>query len=241
LRNRLVAILLPGLSILFLSFRAPATAKLKQPSGEHSILPAFISSPASILYHALCLDEKGLSEKAFDYAYKGYHQLLTKNKISNTRYLTICDFSQSSRKKRLYVIDMENAELVMQTYVAHGQNSGREFASRFSNKPSSLQSSLGFYITKNTYKGEHGLALRMEGMEKGFNDNALRRGIVIHGATYIGDEGMFNGSLTGRSFGCPAVPKKQNSTFIGMVKDGSCFFIYHPSKNYLQRSKILND
>lgn len=232
---------MPGLSLLFLSFHPRATAKGKQPLEGNSTLPALISNPSSILYHALCLEEKGLSEKAFDYAYKGYHQLLSKNKIRNTRYLTVCDFSQSSRKKRLYVIDMENAELVMQTYVAHGQNSGREFARRFSNKPSSLQSSLGFYVTKNTYKGEHGLALRMEGLEKGFNDNALRRGIVIHGASYIGDEGMFNGSLTGRSFGCPAVPRKQNAAFIHLVKNGSCFFIYHPSQNYLQRSKILND
>lgn len=136
---------------------------------------------------------------------------------------------------------MENDAVVMQTYVAHGQNSGREFASRFSNKPSSLQSSLGFYVTKNTYKGEHGPALRMQGLEKGFNDNALRRGIVIHGATYIGDEGMFKGSLTGRSFGCPAIPKKQISAMIELLKNGSCFFIYHPSRNYLQRSKLLND
>jgi len=176
-----------------------------------------------------------LSEQAFDYAYKGYQHLLEKNMISQPGYLTICDFSQSSKQKRLYIIDIDSDKVVMNTWVAHGHNSGGEYATRFSNRASSRQSSLGFYITRNTYVGEHGLSLRMEGLEPGFNDRAYRRAIVIHGADYIG-----KGS-TGRSYGCPAVPRKESKTIINTIKDGTCLFIYHPQKKYLQTSKILND
>lgn len=180
------------------------------------------------------LQEKGLSEQAFEYAYKGYEYLLRRNLINAEAYLTICDFSQSSRQKRLYLIDIADAQLILNTYVAHGRNSGGEYATRFSNRAASRQSSLGFYITRNTYRGEHGLSLRVTGLEPGFNDRAYQRAIVVHGADYIGD------GSTGRSYGCPAVPLRESKTIINTIKDGSCLFIYHPQKKYLQGSKILN-
>jgi len=192
-----------------------------------------ISAKASSLYDLLCLEEKGLSKEAFDHAYKGYQRLLDKNLINCPDYLTICDFSQSAKQKRLYLIDIANNKIVLNTYVAHGRNSGGEYATRFSNKPSSLQSSLGFYVTKNTYNGEHGLSLKVEGLEPGFNDRAYRRAIVVHGATYIGEGSM------GRSYGCPAIPKNESNTIINTIKNGTCLFIYHPSTRYLQGSKIL--
>jgi hypothetical protein len=194
-----------------------------------------ISDKASLLYDQLNLEEFGLSEEAFDYAYKGYEYLLEKKAIIDPEYLTICDLSQSSRQKRFYLIDIANNKLVMHTYVAHGHNSGGEYATRFSNKLRSRQSSLGFYVTKNTYVGEHGLSLRVEGMEPGFNDKAYQRAIVVHGANYIGD------GSTGRSYGCPAVPKKESKQIINTIKNGTCLFIYHPDKKYLESSKILND
>ena len=196
---------------------------------------ASIPARASLLYDELNLEEKGLSKEAFDYAYKGYEYLLEKKKLDQPEFLTICDFSQSSKQKRFYIIDLANDSLIMNTYVAHGKRSGGEYATRFSNKPSSKQSSLGFYITKNTYSGEHGLSLRVDGLEPGFNDRAYRRAIVVHGADYIG-----NGS-TGRSYGCPAVPREDCKTIINTIKNGTCLFIYHPQKKYLQSSKILND
>lgn len=194
-----------------------------------------VSTKAHSLYLALELKEMGLSEDAFSYAYKGYEVLLQKKLVANEGYLTICDFSQSSTKKRLYIIDMANQSVVMNTYVAHGKNSGGEFARYFSNRTGSLQSSLGFYVTKQTYYGEHGLSLRVAGVEKGINDKAYRRAIVIHGADYIGSQ------KKGRSFGCPAVPKEESSRVINTIKNGHCLFIYHPSKKYLRGSKILND
>ncbi len=195
---------------------------------------------ADILYNATKLEELGLSKEAFDYAWKGYQQLLEKKLIRRTCYLSICDFSQSSAKKRLYIIDTENHTLVTNTYVAHGKNSGGEYATKFSNTPESLQSSLGFYITQQTYTGEHGLSLRINGVDPGFNDKALERSIVIHGAAYVDDARARAGVFMGRSYGCPAVPQNESAKIISTIKNGTCLFIYHPSRNYLLRSKILN-
>jgi len=199
-----------------------------------------IADAATALYNDINLQQYGLSKEAFEYAWKGYEQLIKKNMIRRSNYLTICDFSQSSKKKRLYIIDVDNSKLVTNTYVAHGKNSGGEFANSFSNKPESLQSSLGFYITDNTYIGKHGLSLRINGVDPGFNDKALMRTIVIHGADYVNESRVQQGGYMGRSWGCPAVPKKEATDIITTIKNGTCLFIYHPGKNYLLGSKILN-
>jgi hypothetical protein len=207
---------------------------------RHNGFPAKDSaSTITGLYETLHLAEKGLSKKAFEYACKGYRKLVNKKMISE-RYLVICDMSQSSRHKRLYLLDMVDNKVELNTYVAHGRNSGNEFATRFSNKPSSLQSSLGFYITGNTYNGQHGLSLRIQGVEPGFNDKAMQRAIVIHGADYLGENWLQNSNYMGRSYGCPAVPQQESSLIINTIKEGNCLFIYHPSVKYLKGSKILN-
>jgi len=236
-----ISIFVASLSLLLSSYRVAPAGK----PGGYFIVSSITTDPstehssASLLYNVLGLEAKGLSKKAFEYAYKGYQKLLKKKIITRADYLTICDFSQSSRRKRLYVIDLSNNEIVINTYVAHGKNSGIEYATKFSNRPESLQSSLGFYVTRQTYTGEHGLSLRVQGLEPGFNDKAYERAIVIHGANYIGD-GPGHGALMGRSFGCPAVPKEESATLINTIKNGTCLFIYHPGKNYLYRSRILN-
>jgi len=199
-----------------------------------------ISNQAEELYDSLKLKNLGLKKEAFDYAYKGYHHLAEEGELNNEDLLTICDFSQSSKKKRLYLIDLKEYKILLNTYVAHGRNSGGEFANKFSNNPKSLQSSLGFYKTKKTYYGSHGLALTISGLEKGFNDKAERRKIVVHGSDYIGDNYLRFSKFMGRSFGCPAIPKKYSTQLINTIKNGSCLFIYHPNKDYLTKSKILN-
>ena len=191
------------------------------------------------MYERLELNKLGLSINAMQYAYRGYEQLRKKGALPNSDILTIVDFSQSSRNKRLYIIDMKNDKVLMNTYVAHGKNSGLDKATKFSNIPESLQSSLGFYVTKGTYYGKHGLSLRLDGKEKGWNDKAEARAIVVHGANYIGDHRK-NSAYMGRSFGCPAVPQELSAKMINLVKDGTCMFIYHPSSSYLQDSKLLN-
>jgi hypothetical protein len=195
---------------------------------------------ADVVYNNINLQQYGLSGEAFNYAWKGYQRLLEKKLISRTDYLTICDFSQSSKQKRLYVIDVANNKLVINTYVAHGKNSGGEYATKFSNKMESLQSSLGFYITSDTYMGEHGLSLRIKGVDPGYNDKALERSIVIHGAAYVDAARAKAGIYMGRSWGCPAVPQKESNKIITTIKKGTCLFIFHPSRNYLLGSKILN-
>lgn len=197
-----------------------------------------VEATANALYEKLNLGALGLSKQTLQYAYKGYAQLAARGAVSNNT-LTVVDFSQSSRKKRMYIIDMDREEVLVNTYVAHGRNSGLDYATRFSNTPSSLQSSLGFYITRNTYFGKHGLSLRLDGMERGYNDNALERAIVVHGAAYV-NPGRVNSGYMGRSFGCPAVPQELSGKVINTIKNGSVLFIYHPSNGYLHGSKLLN-
>lgn len=199
-----------------------------------------ITDAATLLYESTGLEQQGLSKQAFEYAWKGYQRLLEKKMVARSRYLTICDFSQSSKQKRLYIIDVSSQELITNTYVAHGRNSGGEYATKFSNTPESLQSSLGFYITQNTYYGAHGLSLRLQGVDGSFNNKAFARSIVIHGATYVDESRVRAGGYMGRSWGCPALPQKESAEIITTIKGGTCLFIYHPVKNYLIGSTILN-
>jgi hypothetical protein len=199
-----------------------------------------VTEEARLMYEKLKLKRSGLNRKVFEYAWKGYKHLLSKGQVSNRDMLSICDFSLSSRRKRLFVIDLQSNKLLVNTYVAHGRNSGGEYASRFSNSPESHQSSLGFYITGTTYIGGHGLALKMDGVERGINDNANDRNIVVHGSKYVGEKFIKNNPFNGRSFGCPAIPSNYTPKVINSIKDGSCLFIYHPTKYYLSKSRILN-
>jgi len=218
----------------------PASSRTLSASVAEKPVPETKNNAAvfKALYDSLDLDDKGLSEEAFRYAVRGYEHMLEDHRIEKPGYLTICDFSRSSNSKRLFLIDMSEGKLVKYTYVAHGRNSGAEFASNFSNRPESLQSSLGFYITGETYIGQHGLSLRVNGIEEGINDNAYQRAIVVHGANYIGEK--WGGSYMGRSFGCPAVPAAESAQLINTIKNGSVLFIYHPTASYLKGSKILN-
>ena len=195
-------------------------------------------SENSFLYESLDLNALGLSEDAFDYAIKGYEYLKTIGKLDNERILSIVDFSLPSSQKRLFVLDMENGRLLYQTFVAHGRNSGKEYAKQFSNRPESFKSSLGFYVTKNTYFGQHGFSLRLEGEEKGINDNAMKRAIVIHSADYVDKKLISSQGYIGRSLGCPALPKEVYKPIISKIKDGSCLFVYSPG-NYAATSPVL--
>ncbi len=197
------------------------------------------AAAATELFDSLQLDQLGLSLDALQYAYTGYLNLKDKGAIKNDALLSICDFSQSSFKKRLYIIDVKNFKVLKNTYVAHGKNTGLQYANNFSNTPESLQSSLGFFVTKGTYTGKHGLSLRLEGKELGINHKAEERAIVVHGADYIGSHRL-KAPYMGRSFGCPAVPQAESAEVINTIKNGSVLFIYHPSKSYLHGSKLLN-
>jgi hypothetical protein len=195
---------------------------------------------ADNLYERMGLERNGLGEEAFEYAWRGYHNLLKRGLIKRKTVLSICDFSQSSCSKRLYVIDVRHKKLLYRTYVAHGKNSGDEYANSFSNDPESFKSSLGFYVTKKTYYGKNGLSLRIEGVDSGFNDLAGKRNIVLHGSGYVGEKYLQNNGITGTSLGCPAIPLRMSHRIIRSVRNGSCFFIYHPTEEYLLASGVIN-
>lgn len=192
------------------------------------------------LYEGLELASMGLSRRAFEYAINGLEQLIQKGHIQNDDVISIVDFSLPSSAKRLFVIDLANNKLLFCTYVAHGNGSGLEYANRFSNIPQSNKSSLGFYKTLNTYMGGHGYSLKLEGLERGINDNANRRDIVIHGAAYVSEALARSQGYIGRSQGCPALPEKIHKPIINTIKNGTCLFIYSPDRAYLKKSKILN-
>lgn len=195
---------------------------------------------SSLLYFNTGLSESGLSFNVLTMAVKGFSKLREKGLAGADSVLTIIDFSKSSREKRLFVIDLKNQNLDIQSVVSHGRNSGQEFAKSFSNKPSSNKSSLGFYITRDTYRGSNGYSLKLQGTETGINDLAMARAIVMHGADYANENIINSKGFLGRSLGCPAVPQTINKKIIDKIKEGNVLFVYYPDANYLKRSELLN-
>lgn len=192
------------------------------------------------LYDSTHLNELGLKKNVLELAVKGFSRLAGKGRLNRDSILTIVDFSRSSSEKRMYVIDLKNMELLFNTRVAHGKNSGMEYARYFSNVMASHKSSLGFYITQSTYRGENGYSLRLQGIERNINDKALKRSIVIHGAKYADDRYLQERGMLGRSFGCPAIPMEEHKEIIDAIKEGSCLFIYSPDTKYIHNSTVLN-
>jgi hypothetical protein len=181
-----------------------------------------------------------INQEAIQIAVTGYQKLRNLGKLANVKYLTIADFSKPSNEERLFIIDMQLMQVVVKSLVAHGRNSGTKMANQFSNKLSSFQSSLGFYITGGIYKGKHGASLVLNGVEKGINDQAKERAIVIHGADYVSNKFIEQQGYIGRSLGCPAVPNNQVNTIINTIKGASCLFIYAPNAAYSKKSSLDN-
>jgi hypothetical protein len=226
--------------VLLTSFRVHASGNNNIKESKKAAEMRMIAATATIMYEEMDLADSGLSRKAFQYAFTGYYKMKKKGLLRRTHILTICDFSQSSSVERMYVIDVRTRRVLYRTFVAHGINSGEEYATSFSNKMESCKSSLGFYVTTGVYTGANGLSLRINGVDKGFNDNALKRAIVIHGAGYVSKRILKKYGVMGTTFGCPAIPTEMTTQIIPVVKNGSCFFIYYPSTKYLSRSTIIN-
>ena len=193
-----------------------------------------LANETELIYDLMNLE--GLIDiNAFKSAYSGYKKL-NNNKSS---LLTIIDFNLPSSEKRMYVLDMDKKEVMYVTHVAHGRNSGGNYATSFSNKSGSYQSSLGFYRTAETYNGGNGYSLRLDGLEKGINDLARPRAVVIHGADYCNEDFIKSTGRLGRSFGCPALPQNLNKPIINTIKEGSLLFIYADKPEYYASTKIL--
>ncbi|WP_233701960.1 murein L,D-transpeptidase catalytic domain family protein [Kaistella palustris] len=198
-------------------------------------------SSAEQLYSSLSFEEGNtLNSEVFYKAFMGFQNLKKAGKLAaDAHLLSICDFSLSSTKQRLWVIDLNEKKILFNSLVAHGKNTGDEFAQKFSNTESSLQSSLGFYITESTYNGNNGFSLKLLGMDPGYNDAALQRSIVMHGADYVSQDFIKSQHRIGRSWGCPAVPRALAAPIINTIKGRNCLFIYYPDSAYLASSKWL--
>lgn len=180
-----------------------------------------VSAEASRLYKELNLEEvTGLP--AFQEALKGY-RLYGGEQDS---LLTLIDFTKSSREKRFCVIDLKQKQVLYKSHVAHGRNSGEDYAIVFSNRPGSFQSSLGFYRTGGTYYGKNGYSLLLDGLQPGINDKARDRNIVIHGAAYADPSVIGNLGRLGRSLGCPALPPSVSREVIDSIKNGTLLYIH---------------
>ncbi len=170
-----------------------------------------------------CLPEKEVAFEIFTIAIRGYGKI---ENLKKKNILTIIDYSKPSSEKRFFVIDLQKKQLLFKTYVAHGKNTGDNEAISFSNQMNSLQSCLGFFLTAETYQGENGYSMKLDGLEKGINDNARNREIVIHGAEYVSEEYISKYGRLGRSWGCPALPLEISREIIDLISGGSCLFVY---------------
>ena len=224
-------------SVLFLFL--PCTLFLGGKSSDST--PDFAERAASSdveayasLYRSMQL-EGVVNWKAFRQAVAGYY------KIDNRKreVLTLIDFSRPSTAKRLFVFDMRERKVLFSSVVSHGKNSGDNYATSFSNEYGSYKSSLGFYLTESTYQGKNGYSLILNGLEKGINDRARERAIVMHGAAYADPSVASRGGRLGRSFGCPAVPQKLSRPIIDAIKGGSVMYIYAETPDYLAHSSVL--
>lgn len=217
----------------------PEPKKIK-PAIYAKTLETNVEAKIEMVYNNLNSNKFTLPKlESFTVALKGFYSLKEKGLIKKD-ILTIVDFSLSSNTKRLWVIDLITGNVLFNSLVAHGKNTGEEYASNFSNASESFKSSLGFYSTGEIYNGKHGMSLRLDGLEKGVNDNARARGVVMHAAEYVSDSFIKNNHRLGRSQGCPAVPVALSKEIISLIKDKSCFFIYHPSRDSKFSAKSIS-
>lgn len=191
------------------------------------------------LYDRIGLSSAGLDFDVFRLGMIGYYGLRQQGALGDKEVLTIIDFSRPSTEKRLFTIDLRALKVRFHTYVAHGRNTGENMAKEFSNIPHSNQSSLGFYVTGETYVGSKGYSLRLDGMEKSFNGNIRSRAVVVHGADYATESWIRRYGRLGRSQGCPALPPTISADVIDAIKGKTAIFTYYPDEVYLNTSQYL--
>ncbi|RZL41010.1 MAG: murein L,D-transpeptidase catalytic domain family protein [Pedobacter sp.] len=237
----IVSTLLLGISIVGTSWKAAENLQKNQIISnvqKDTYIDSLYNEFALNLYHEVHLDSAGLSLNVFEKALTGFYNIKSQGLMHSKSILTIADFDQESRKKRLYIIDLDKKELILNTWVAHGQNSGGDKPDYFSNSINSNTSSLGFYLTGEIYFGKHGRSLKLDGMDYGFNDNARERAIVIHGADYVSQKSINQLGRLSRSQGCPAVASKLANQVIDTISDKTVLFINSSAQPYT--SNYLN-
>lgn len=230
---------LPILISLFFAFPT-SKLKIKEPNKLANAIEISSIKRTDYVYNSLNSKHFKLPQsESFIKALEGFYLLKQKGLVKKD-ILTLIDFSMPSTSKRLWVIDLATNTILFNSLVSHGMNSGVEYANSFSNAGNSNKSSLGLYSTAEVYLGKHGLSLKLDGLEKGVNNNARSRGIVIHGADYANPSILNSQNFLGRSQGCPALPEELSKKIINTIKNKSCLFIYHPSMNFRTSPKLVS-
>ena len=225
------------ISVVTISWKPAALkTKLKGSFSPRELLNMYVDN----IYQSAHLEESGLEFDIFKKALTGFIDIKAENKIApNSNILTVIDYTKESCEKRMWIIDVVNKELILNTWVAHGHGSGDNLATQFSDKMDSHKSSLGFYLTNEVYYGDNGRSLRLDGLDAGFNKNARSREIVMHGAAYVSQNTIDQMGRLGRSWGCPAVMPELADQIIDVIKDKTVLFIHGNSNHY--SSKYLDE
>ncbi len=218
--------------LVILVLLLPAGGRAGEEAGLHEEIEA--------LYGEMGLEGR-FDREVFKLAVIGYVNLRGSRALGKTTPLSIIDYTKPSAEERLFIIDITGRKVLRTSLVAHGKNTGGNFAVRFSDEPGSLKSSFGFFTTGETYYGKHGYSLRLHGLEKAFNGNALERYVIIHGAWYVSQKFADRYGRLGRSWGCPALPLETSTEIIDMIKGGSCLFVYFNDQAYLETSVLLDE
>ena len=232
--NKLLLISLWAIATSTMTGDLNNTQQVKAPIEIKQTEQELVKDPVKELYDEMKL-QGTIKWEAFEQAMQGYNQLSPKNR----NIMTIIDFTLPSTDKRMYVLDMKAKKLLYHSVVSHGRNSGENYATSFSNRNGSFQSSLGFYYASETYFGGNGYSLRLDGLEKGINDQARPRAIVVHGADYCSTDIIKSTGRLGRSYGCPALPRELAKPIINTIKGGSLMFIYAGNKEYIANTKFV--
>lgn len=222
--------------------------------GRNVVLAVALAAGAAVVVHAAAPTAasrhaegwsaatlSSLDPDVFDLAMRATTCAVNSGDVANPSTLTVIDYSKPSTQKRLWVFDLKTHSLLFHELVAHGQGSGDNVPTKFSNEPDTHRSSVGLYVTEDTYVGKNGYSLRLNGLDRGFNDRALERAIVMHGAPYVSDKFASAQGRLGRSWGCPALREGIAHEVIDRVKGGGLVFAYYPDPDWIKKSKYLTD
>ncbi len=229
------------LSVISISWRPAAEGTtMLSTKRENPTAKEVFEQYVNTVYQTANLQQAGLDVSVFQKALTGFFNLKSANKLSQTsQVITVVDFNKPSREKRMWIIDLFSKQLLLNTWVAHGQGSGDKMATQFSDNDDSHQSSLGFYLTDDVYNGKNGRSLRLDGLDEGFNASARARAIVLHGASYVSEKAIAKMGRLGHSWGCPAVPLKVRDKVINTIKGKTVLFINGNDSSYT--SKYLDE
>ena len=221
---------------------AAVVAPVLLPAALAPVAPAVVAPAAGLLdatLDRLAANAPGLKREVLRLALVARDAAAKEGLAKKDELLTVIDYSLPSTVKRLWVFDVKSGDVLFNELVAHGKNTGDNYARHFSNRDKSLQTSLGLFRTAGTYIGGNGYSLKLAGLEPGYNDQAERRSVVMHGAPYVSEEFAAAHGRIGRSWGCPALSQKVAGKVIDTIKGGSLLFSYFPDRDWLQHSKFV--